>query len=159
MVGQTTLCCSGLWCDCLCRRAPALSIDEVEAQMRAAGGGGADPGARLLPKSMRQQMQESAAAAAAEKQLQEEVVVSGPPGLWLAPAAAVGWEFHSPGGKAKAVVCWLDKQQQTNTVAAGEWLRGALLQSLWRSRPRSCALLLRPVLGSRFPAFFPAAPI
>lgn len=63
------------WCNCLSCRAPALSIDEVEAQMRTAGGGGADP-ARLLPKSMRQQMQESAAAVAAEKQLQEEVVVS-----------------------------------------------------------------------------------
>lgn len=76
------LCCAVLllagptWGSCSCCRAPALSIDEVEAQMRTAGGGGADP-ARLLPKSMRQQMQESAAAVAAEKQLQEEVVVSG----------------------------------------------------------------------------------
>lgn len=68
------LCCVVLYHDVLGCRTTALSIDEVEAQMRSAAGGGAEP-ARLLPKSMRQQMQESAAAAAAEKQLQEDVAV------------------------------------------------------------------------------------
>lgn len=64
-------------------RSPALSIEEVEAQMRAAaaagGGGGRGGGAgglRLVPKSVRRELQDAAAAEAAEKKLQEEVAVS-----------------------------------------------------------------------------------
>lgn len=132
----TVLCCAVLlllavlaWGSSSCCRAHALSIDEVEAQMRAAGGGGADP-ARLLPKSMRQQMQESAAAVAAEKQLQEEVVVSGSLAAGLQKLLRCCPGLTSLAGKQSNGVL-AGTHSSKNPVAAGEvpisnspWLRG-----------------------------------
>lgn len=70
--------CHAVLCAVACRSS-ALSIEEVEAQMRASGAAaaaGAGGGLRLVPKSVRRELQDAAAAEAAERKLQEEVAVS-----------------------------------------------------------------------------------